>query len=281
MSTRKLPADQTPIFFLGRPIGAVRLFDQAPPIENDDLPPRRADQTLAFEQVQRDGDAGAAYTKHDCEEFMGQPDGHAVGAVVNHQQPTRKPFLEFRVAIGKNRRRRLRKQRLDIGEKKTAQGPAFFHRRREDTRRQFETVPGDLHERSIGGLIAAEDDGGAGHAFAADNAYLDVAPAGEPRHDRGKAGFHYVDVTDRRILRLQNLGDLKSNRLQMRQQKLTLLRTHGAQQFIAKIQLFVVHIHPRIDDHAIVVAGEPNHLESLSNALCNSVQRQSPPPRRS
>lgn len=58
----------------------------------------------------------------------------------------------------------------------------------------------------------------------------------------------------------------------MREQKFPLLRPHGAQKFIPKVQVLIIHVHPRISDNAAFVAGEPNQLESLSNTLCHSVQ---------
>ncbi|WP_245294332.1 hypothetical protein [Rhizobium aegyptiacum] len=51
--------------------------------------------------------------------------------------------------------------------------------------------------------------------------------------------------------------DLEIDGRQMRQQQFPLLRPHGAQKFIPKVQLLIIHVHPRISDNAALAAGEP------------------------
>src|SRR5437763_13129369 len=91
--------EQPTIFSFRDAVAAVGGFFQRAAISDGDAPPCHTQNATLLKSAERVGDASATCSQHQGEKLMRQADGVAAGAVVRHQQPAGKPFLNLVTAI--------------------------------------------------------------------------------------------------------------------------------------------------------------------------------------
>ena len=107
---------QCGIVRFSRPVGFPRQDFEAGPIEDRDPATLRPDETFAFEDLRRHGDARAAYPQHLSQQVMGEDHFVPIDTVVTHQKPARQTDLDRIDRVGICRFRRVYEQSLDTSQ---------------------------------------------------------------------------------------------------------------------------------------------------------------------
>ena len=159
--------EQPLVFCLRDAVAAVGGLFQRAPILDGDAASYHTQNAALLKIAERRSNAGATRAQHQGKEFMGEADAVAVGAVLHHQQPTGKPFLDLVAAIGKRGIGHLCNEGVCIAQETTMQARASLDCCVELFRGNAPTVPGSLDESLVDGTIGAQQNWQARHALAA------------------------------------------------------------------------------------------------------------------
>ena len=210
--------DKSSILLLGHSIGPIGYVFQSFSVNYQDLTAQGSNDFFALQRVEGFGDAGAPHPEHRGQKLVCQFQPVAVDPVMDHQKPSREPFLDFGLTVGQSRVGGLGKEGLDVAKKERSQARKTRHRALKILGMHTPRRACHLHVCFVRRLIITEYKGCSAHSIPANESRFYAAPARHRRDHRRDTVLEEVGVLDRCVRRFQGRPELQIDQLETRLQ---------------------------------------------------------------
>jgi len=157
---------------LDRAVALARRQFQGIPVQNGNVTADVADDAGFLKDTGCYRHTGATHSQHAGEVFVRQGKLIAVSAVVRHQKPARKPFINPVHGVAGGTLGDLEQEGHDVAVQASGQGWALADSLAEGCDRHAPSGAGDLDHAFLGHAVGAKEDVNANHALPPDHTNL-------------------------------------------------------------------------------------------------------------
>ena len=224
---------RTMLIAVRRRVGAVGMLLQPFSIKDRDEAPLMANETAAFELLERDCHTGSRRPEHGGKELMGKGNFVAVHTISRHEQPARQTLLDLAAPVRQGGLGGLDHEGMCIAQQRLVQGNALADGLAQSASRQALALPRDLHVGLVrSSVVVAHHHRQAGHSLAPNDADFDRSLACTVGDNGCHAALDEVDILDTLFASLQRLADRKVGGFQVRFEQAEVGRRQPRQQAV-------------------------------------------------
>ena len=155
------------------------------------------DETPVLEMADGDPDALPRDAQHERQEFLGQEEGVALGAIVGRQKPAGTTPRDRVEPVARGVLRRLHEERLRVRPKQRRQAGPLTEGRLESSGGDAQRLTVELRHQVERRAVGAEEDRQADHALVSDGRDLCAEPLGHEGDNRDHAASREVRMLER------------------------------------------------------------------------------------